>query len=385
MPTDISVHDAVAASIAHMVPAWRSQIHAEVMNAAARQRAQHTDFWKGKPENIDYRDIRAGSPPTSLLSVPKSGNYADPPYAHHVRAAKAGGAEINHDVVARQADDLFRDMHDRFVHRAAAKLSAIAGKHGVSRVTSDVHLGSGIEGSVTGHIGGVGHVTLDAASRTNYRYGDNAANGEITQYAQYPFTVTSAHFAGRPIDTRSEESVAAHFGGKTLEAAERDEKVSKAVVKSGDKQRIKQLSQEVSDARDLHLLVKSTNEQHDLHSIATDPSHPKHQKLARTVDKNYEMMRAMYAGREHMVRRVPMGEAYPAPDLPRMVAGEPIAGHAALKQSAVVRRSVERHGYTVWPSLEDLKAKHAELKGELDKAKSMKESLLDRISRVLDE
>lgn len=104
-----------------------------------------------------------------------------------------------------------------YLGKLTTKVFEIVDRTLPQEVTGNLSVRGGVlEGTVHVVIDAANDFTVDASVKMNYRYGENAANRDITQYQQYPFLIRWATIKGAKVESPSVESVAAAFGGWTF-------------------------------------------------------------------------------------------------------------------------------------------------------------------------
>ncbi len=127
------------------------------------------------------------------------------PYFDRCRRAAIGGGLVCLIEEARQAGAFaYEQAHHDFVFRGAGKISDVFGPGAELTVTCDLKYrpGGAIEGLATAS-SGAGTLVVVVSVMTNYRYGENAADGVLTVYGQYPMRVVSVVDRGGAKFTRN--------------------------------------------------------------------------------------------------------------------------------------------------------------------------------------
>ncbi len=89
----------------------------------------------------------------------------------------------------------FQIIYDTFVARTVEKLTCMLGERAFT-IEGKLALHRLIETAAVVRADGI-ELTIQLGIKTNYRYGQNAANGNLTVYSQYPFIVNACIVEGK--------------------------------------------------------------------------------------------------------------------------------------------------------------------------------------------
>ncbi len=339
---------------------WKAEIH-DGHKAAAEHRLKHfNEFWSTKDKSYTADAYtRRDQPSTQHLRHPHNSPEAfalHPRYGDQILAAKNGTATIDHAAVKATADAHYADIRDQFIARGAEKIRHVAGARGVQRVEGDIHHHRALEGSITAHLDDKNNVTLDAAIKNNYRYGENAANRDFTAYHQYPFTVRHATVDGQHRTGVGADELATHWGGAPAKEVEAGRKKTNREAKAAWTTRKDSLEKDVRSWREIHDTVSNHAKDTELSKAASDPSHPKHAKLL----KAHAEITARYANSGITLLSLADSHKAPVPlgDLDTSL--YPGAKHA------------KRLGLAKWPEPAEAKEKLNAVRAELEAHKAAK-------------
>ena len=341
---------------------WKASIHQAYKDHAEHQLKTFNEFWsKVTPDRkFDSWAKHGDKPPTTpFVKHPHDVLAHDlhPRFGAKVHAAKNGTASINHEHVAREADAAFHEIHSGFIHRATEKLTHIAGQRGLKRVAGHLKLGHGaIEGEIHGHIDDKNHFALNAEVKTNYRYGEHAANRHMTQYTQYPFTVKHAHVEGQPVSKPHADDLAVRWGGVPLHQAERSRIEGNKAARAAWTAKRDDLEKHAHAWRDIHDTVKDHAKKTLMATALRDPKHPHHKAVLRDYE-HIKKANAHLTMQGFPLRPPEEVYAHPSP-LPHVRQAYP--------------KHAERLGLNDWPTPEESHAKLQQARAALAAHKEQK-------------
>lgn len=164
---------------------YNREMVAETKARSFSQRRFVPSSWYLKPlfKDFDAEDDKRKIP-----------QYSENCYERELRRLESGYYETNYHKARRDAADTLSGAMMAFARRAALKMIS-KGCEDPTKVSGDIHY--------TGHhlIATIFFTSKDnrpfrltCKTKTNYRYGENAANGRLTIYLQYPFKVVEGPF-----------------------------------------------------------------------------------------------------------------------------------------------------------------------------------------------
>ena len=123
----------------------------------------------------------------------------------------AGFFVADYDMAEREARAYVRDCEAAFVAKQSQKLASAVGDREVTALEGTLSLDRGVvTGTLTVTCGADKFVAI-MEIKTNYRYGMNAANRNLTVYAQYPTRFKNVTLNGETFKSKSEKWLAEHF------------------------------------------------------------------------------------------------------------------------------------------------------------------------------
>lgn len=348
---------------------WKAEIHDLHKSNAEHRLKAFNAFWSTKDKSYkpDVYD-REKHPPTAHIRHPHNSPEAfaeHPRYGDQILAAKRGTATIDHDGVKAAADAHYTEIRDSFIARGAEKISHVAGTRGVQRVEGDIHHHRALEGSITAHLDDKNNVTLDAAIKNNYRYGENAANRDFTAYHQYPFTVRHATVDGQHRTGVGADELATQWGGAPAKEVEAGRKKTNREAKAAWTTRKDGLEKDVRSWREIHDTVSDHAKKSEAAVIARDPSHPKHAKMKKASDDAFDKFLSWQHPANQAVLRANQTTLEQEHSTP-----PPLGDFASSLYPAA--KHAKRLGLAKWPEPAEAKEKLNAIRAELEAHKAAK-------------
>lgn len=195
---------------------WKRQLAAYEPNPAKPEFVQR----RLTPRRPSYVKWTGGEKPYS--------GY-EPSKAECLAELAAGFWTVDVEAATKAGEHLFAASRAAYLAKLCEKVYEVIDETKPARLTSFLQVPHGTpEGMVHVEVDAQNSFAFDATIKTNYRYGENSANGDITQYEQYPFLITQAVIKGKPVTQPGLEAVAAAFGGWTYERVQRASQEQKA-------------------------------------------------------------------------------------------------------------------------------------------------------------
>lgn len=123
----------------------------------------------------------------------------------------------DHRKAVDEANGYVKSAEENFLAKQSQKIAAAIGDREITALEGRLALESGcVTGSLTGTVAGGDKFTAIMEIKTNYRYGENAANRKLTVYAQYPTRFKGVVIGGAKFTTKSEKWMADNFAKAAL-------------------------------------------------------------------------------------------------------------------------------------------------------------------------
>ncbi len=224
MPTTDTIRATVAALLTEPGPLWEADLIKRYCEHATRVTAVHVEHYKAGDKDFFKRRY------DPYVKAPATINYR--PWSFDQLCAFAAEGKIVADL-DRATDDAKRDYQsarEAFIEHVTEKLACAFAHDADLRVHGTIRFSSMITGEIAAEetlTYGEGRrirarFGISVQVKTNYRYGENSANRNITQYHQYPITVNFVEVDGVLISAaNSIEQAALAISGRrpTSEAA----------------------------------------------------------------------------------------------------------------------------------------------------------------------
>lgn len=200
--------------------AWQRSIVDSFVSAANGEFKGWIEYLKGAVPNL-YNERRQ---PQYVIFTPVKGltvynNMRPMRFDDAVVAMKAGSYSVNKKQAVADGKRVYQQIRDAFVIRVTDKIASVVLEKPV-KIVGDIHFMGRVEGSLKVSVG-KDFFGMKVAVKTNFRYGENAANGNLTVYSQYPVTFVSAKVGGTLLTDVSEEILANVISGLAIDHKER--------------------------------------------------------------------------------------------------------------------------------------------------------------------
>lgn len=214
-----AIRTALEAILAPADPSWEQSVVDAYVAAAHGEMRTWTEYL-GQPEPKEYDKRRS---PGRYVGIKSGLDWADAPRSHEGKqtALAAGRYYVNVLSATEDAKREYQRVREAFLTRLGDKIAYIVqDKH--ADVTGVIEFRRMIEGNITVVVRPSGaSFELRVKVMTNYRYGENSANGRLTVYAQYPATFVDARVGGIKPSPLSEEMLGHLISGLALDHKER--------------------------------------------------------------------------------------------------------------------------------------------------------------------
>ncbi len=223
---DSPLYDAVKIESRRSFVAWVGERLAHWSKEVLAYVPDPKDPWQRKFPGAGYPGLFFIKP--ASVEAVKTAHPTRGPREDHVvnavviAAVNAGEYAVNVARAEKQADDNWQADKAFYAHRVGTKLDELLQDDAL--ITCDLERSVHLIGTVTAHVDGKA-LRLRTSLKTNYRYGENAADGKLTIYRQVPTIIESAKgfdVAARERQIRYEATAAKTERAAKCEAAAKE-------------------------------------------------------------------------------------------------------------------------------------------------------------------
>ncbi len=191
---------AIELALKDIAPRWKADTVAHYERAAKQEFANVSDRLKDPNEAQSKSWYENKLFPFRFVGMSKaydkkrSTDYRISSFQMWRNAALQGGLVCLIKNARLAGERAYENAHHDFVFRGASKIAEVFGPGSEMMVTCELTYRAAGTGAIEGTASassGAGKLTVSVAVMTNYRYGENAADGVLTVYGQYPMRVIS--------------------------------------------------------------------------------------------------------------------------------------------------------------------------------------------------